>query len=120
MHPCQSQISSDFEKFSQKFDAFSRSFWDDRIKTKKSEAFSASYRMPLTSQWQGRGAGFTQRDYALRNASWRIFGIFAENKESEDRRGGFHDSLTVLRDGSDNKLQFDSEEEVAENIIYKI
>ena len=115
---CDFKVSESFEPFNQKYEAFCRSFWDETVKTMKSENFYASYRQPLTSQWKGRGAGFTQRDYALRNASWHIFDIFAENKASEDRREGFHDTLTVLRDGPDTKLEFESDEEAARNIKF--
>ena len=115
---CDFKVLHDFEKFSQKYDVFCRSFWDSTVKTAKSENFYSSYREPLTSQWKGRGAGFTQRDFALRNASWHIFDIFAENKAGEDRREGYHDTLTVLRDGPDTKLEFDSDEEAAKNIKY--
>lgn len=115
---CGFVVSANFERFSQKNEVFCRSFWDGRIKTPNSENFYKSYRKPLTSQWKGRGNGFAQRDFALRNASWHIFDIFAENKESEDRREGFHDPLTVLRDGPDTQLKFDSEEEAAKNIKF--
>ena len=115
---CDFKVLNDFEKFSQKYDVFCRSFWDSTVKTAKSENFYSSYREPLTSQWKGRGAGFTQRDFALRNASWHIFDIFAENKANEDRREGYHDTLTVLRGGPDTKLEFDSDEEAAKNIRY--
>ena len=115
---CDFKVSNHFEKFSQKYDAFCRSFWDSNIRTARSESFYASYRKPLLSQWQGRGAGFTQRDFALRNASWHIFDIFAENKADQDRREGYHDTLTVLRDGPDTKLEFNSREEAAKNIKY--
>lgn len=114
---CDFKMLPHFQRFNQKNDVFCRSFWDDKIKSRQTEAFYTSYRTPLTSQWKGRGAGFSQRDYALRNASWHIMDIFAENKQdSEDRREGFHDTLSVLRDGPETKLEFESKDEAAWNI----
>ena len=62
-------ITDDFERFTQRNDIFTRAFWDDKVRNKKSDAFFASYRMEATPR---RGDGFTQRDFALRNASWLI------------------------------------------------
>lgn len=113
---CDFKIQPDFKRFNQKDEVFCRSWWDKTIRTKKSEHFYTSYRNPLSAQWQGRGPGFSQRDFALRNASWHITDIFAELKGGEDRREGFLDELSVLRDGPADKVAFDSEEEASRNI----
>jgi reductive dehalogenase len=60
--------------------------------------------------------GFTQRDYALRNAAWHVTDIFAELKEDGDRREGFLDEYTVLREGPDQKIEVESPEAMATEI----
>ena len=113
---CDFKVLPNFKKFSQKNEIFCRSWWDKTVRSSKSENFYTSYRKPLITQWQGRGKGFSQRDFALRNASWHIIDLFAESKENEDRREGFLDTLTALRDGPKIKMEFDSDAEAAANI----
>lgn len=48
------EVTSDFERFVQKNDIFSRAFWDDCVRTKQSDAFFVSYRMeaaPKRGDW---------------------------------------------------------------------
>lgn len=97
------EILDDFERFSQVDDVFSRSWWDPTIRTDKSERFYATYRRPL-EQWR-TAKGFTQRDYALRNAAWHVSDVFTEMYEDQGRRDGFQDPLSMLRDGADEKLE---------------
>ena len=92
-----------FERFSQVDDVFSRSFWDERIRDDKTDTFYATYRRPL-EKWR-KARGFQRRDYALRNAAWHVTDIFAELREDDDRRDGFLDPLSVLRDASDEKAE---------------
>ena len=87
------EVTDEFERFSQKYDVFRRSFWDDRIRTPKAERFYRTYRDTLDT-WR-TADGFTQRDYALRNASWHVSDLFTEYKEDEDRREGFIQSVLV-------------------------
>ncbi len=100
-------VLDDFERFSAVNDVFSRSWWDDTIKTPGSERFYATYRRPLT-QWR-KANGFTQRDYALRNAAWHVSDVFTEMHEPE-RRDGFLDPLSMLRDGPEDVLAPESPE----------
>lgn len=102
------EILDDFERFSQVDDVFSRSRWDPEIRDENADRFFATYRRPLT-KWR-RANGFTQRDYALRNASWHVADLFAEMYEHQDRRDGFLDPLSMLRDGSDERLEPESPE----------
>ena len=59
---------AEFERFSQVFDVFNRSGWDDGVRSEKSDAFWESYAQPL-HEWR-KARGFRRRDYALRNAAW--------------------------------------------------
>ncbi len=91
------EVDADFERFPQRMDVFSRSFWDDSIQSPKTARFYETYRTPLQS-WRTVD-GFTQRDYAVRNAAWHVPDILAELKEDEDRREGFLDEFSVHREG---------------------
>ena len=103
-------VLDDFERFSAVDDVFARSWWDDEIRTPKAETFYATYRRPLT-KWR-KANGFTQRDYALRNASWHVSDVFTEMYEPQ-RRDGFLDPLSMLRDGPSEPLASESPEDAA-------
>jgi reductive dehalogenase len=89
------EVLPTFRRFSQRFDVFNRSLWDKRIRSDKTVRFYETYAKPL-AEWRGID-GYTQKDYALRNASWHVTDLFAEFKEHEDRREGFLDEFTVQR-----------------------
>jgi len=90
-----------FKRFSQRNDIYCRSFWDPQVRSRKSELFYETYRKPLKHFRDVDG--FTQNDYSVRNASWYVSDIFAERFENADRREGFLDEFTVLRDAADEK-----------------
>lgn len=90
-------VGPTFQRFSQKDDIFCRSFWDPEVRSDRSDMFYETYRTPRM-RWRDV-EGFTQRDYALRNASWHVTDVFAELRETTDRREGFLDPYTVLREG---------------------
>ena len=77
-------------RFSQMNDIFTRAFWDERVRTKDSDAFFASYRMEAAPR---RGDGFTQKDFALRNAAWLISDIVSERSAAEGLREGFQGAI---------------------------
>ncbi|MCV2891039.1 4Fe-4S double cluster binding domain-containing protein [Ruegeria aquimaris] len=79
-------VTEDFERFSQRNDVFTRAMWDDGVKSKQTQSFFASYRMEAIPR---RGDGFTQRDFALRNASWLISDVVTNRHAAEGRREGF-------------------------------
>jgi epoxyqueuosine reductase len=107
-------ILDTFQRFSQRNDVFSRSFWDPTVRSKKSELFYKTYRKPLKN-WR-KAEGFTQKDYALRNAAWHVTDIFAEMKEAEDRREGFLDEFSIQRNGPDTKTAVGSPQEMSAEI----
>jgi len=63
------KITRDFQRFTQHNDVFSRANWDDTVRSKHTDGFFNSFRMQATPR---RGNGFSQRDFALRNATWLI------------------------------------------------
>jgi hypothetical protein len=54
------EVLPNFQRFNQKDDLFRRSWWDERIRSAKSQLFYATYREPLKS-WR-KADGFTQKD----------------------------------------------------------
>ena len=108
------EMMDNFERFHQKNDVFRRSWWDESIHSEKAQLFYSTYRDPLKS-WR-QADGFTQKDYAFRNATWHVSDIFTEMKENEDRREGFSDAFTLLRDVAKEKILFDSPQAAADEI----
>jgi ferredoxin len=108
------EVLDDFERFSQKDDIYSRAFWDPEIRSEKTDRFFETYRTPL-KVWK-TVEGFTQRDYALRNASWHLPDFFADLKESQNRREGFLDPFSVLREGPDQRVPVDSPEVMSREV----
>lgn len=107
-------VQPDFERFAQKNDVFRRSWWDERIKSAKARIFYDTYRDPL--EFSRKADGFTQKDYALRNAAWLVSDIFTELKKDEDRREGFSDTLTSQQDVAKEKITFTSIDEASNEI----
>jgi len=79
-------VTRDFERFEQRDDIFTRAFWDDTVRSKRSLAFFQSHRMKVKPR---RGDGFARRDFALRNASWLISDIISNRSAAQGRREGF-------------------------------
>ncbi|MEM7346334.1 MAG: reductive dehalogenase, partial [Chloroflexota bacterium] len=108
------EITDDFQRFSQRNDVFCRSFWDPSIRSEKSMTFYETYRKPL-KRWR-KAEGFTQKDYAVRNAAWHVIDIFTEMKEDQDRREGFLDEFSLQRDGPDERVAVESPEAMSQEI----
>ncbi len=107
-------IQPDFTRFNQRDDVFRRSWWDDRVKNEKTKLFYETYRKPLTTWRTTRG--FTQKDYALRNAAWHVSDIFTELKQDQDRREGFSDEFTLFRDVAKERMDLGSPEDAATEV----
>ena len=80
------EIGPDFTRFDQINDIFSRAFWDDRVRSADSDAFFESYRLAPAAR---RADGFTQRDFAFRNAAWVISDMVSERAADRGLREGF-------------------------------
>ena len=107
-------MTKEFRRFNQKGDIFSRSFWDSTIRSKDSDKFYESYRLPL-DEWR-HVDGYHQKDFALRNAGWHVADFFAERLQNEDRREGFLDYLTAHRQGASEKREIDSSAQMSKEI----
>ena len=99
-------VSASFKGFSQVDDVFCRSQYDPEVKTPETQGFYDMYRRPLAN-WR-EAEGYEQFDYAFRNATWHVADIFAELREVDDRRDGFLDPLSLLRDGPEERIEFSS------------
>ena len=80
------EISRDFRPFRQIDDIFSRAFHDPRVRSPDAAAFFDSYRGAFRPR---RGDGFSQRDFALRNASWALSDLITNRTADQGRRQGF-------------------------------
>jgi len=108
------EIADDFVGFDQKNDVFRRSWWDDAIKSEKTKLFYATYSEPLKT-WR-KADGFTQKDFALRNASWHVSDILTEINKKDDRREGFSDAFTLQTAVADNKIDMGTEQQASDEI----
>lgn len=100
------EVLEGFQRFNQKDDVFRRSWWDERIRNEKTERFYNTYREPLEN-WRNAD-GFSQKDYALRNAAWHVSDVFTELKVDEDRREGFSDAFSIYQEIATEKQEFES------------
>ena len=106
------EVLDDFVRFDQKNDVFRRSWWDSSIKSKKTKLFYDTYREPLKA-WR-KADGYTQKDYALRNAAWHVSDLLTEINKDGDRREGFSDAFTLQTAVADNKIDMGSEQQTSE------
>ena len=107
-------LDEGFERFSQVDDVFSRSSWDERIRSEKSAKFYATYRRPMAN-WKS-APGFQQRDYAFRNAAWHVTDLIAAFDGESRNRDGFLDPLSALQDGPDERIQIGTPADAAKEI----
>ena len=98
------EITKDFERFTQRNDVFTRAFWDDTVRTKHTDAFFASYRMEAAPR---KGDGFTQRDFALRNAAWLISDVMTDRHADQGRREGFQAPISYDTPVAPDRLKVD-------------
>ncbi len=84
------EISDDFEPFSQINDMFTRAFWDESVRSKKTDAFFSGHRVAANPR---KADGFRQRDMALRNASWSVSGVISSRGRDEGKREGFQSPI---------------------------
>ena len=100
------EITNDFTRFNQMNDIFTRAFWDDSVRSKDTDAFFASYRMEAAPR---RGEGFSQRDFALRNAAWVVSDIIANRAADKGLREGFQGAIENDTPIAPEKVELGSE-----------
>jgi reductive dehalogenase len=101
------QVGEDFQRFDQRDDIYCRSQWDPEIMSDKAAAFFGGYFMPAA---RSRSTdGFSQRDYALRNAAWHVTNVLRDiHRGSTGRKEGFFDHFTSHEAGWPEPYPFDS------------
>jgi hypothetical protein len=107
------ETTPQFKRFSQRNDVFSRAFWDDTVRSAASQAFFASYRMEAIPR---RGDGFTQKDFALRNASWLISDIMTDRFAADGRREGFQAPISNDTPVAGEKVHFETPSAASANV----
>lgn len=98
------EVDENFEPFTQRDDMFSRAFWDESI---SSDATFAFFKGHMGSGYPRRAAGFTQKDIALRNASWSISDLVSSRSASEGKREGFQSPVEVASRVAKTKIEID-------------
>ena len=106
-------VTARFERFVQRNDIFSRAFWDSTVRSKKTDAFFASYRMDAAPR---KGDGFQQRDFALRNASWLMSDIISNRSASEGQREGFQAAIKSDTPVAKQQMLVDDSSEMSREI----
>ena len=107
------ELTPAFERFAQRNDVFTRAMWDDSVRSKQTDAFFASYRMEAAPR---RGDGFTQRDFALRNASWLISDVMTNRFAPDGRREGFQAPISYDTPVADQQVTVEDPADMAREI----
>ena len=109
------RVDDGFERFHQRDEIFCRSRWDPQVESGRAGAFYAGHDMP---QAKARNVdGYTQLDYALRNAAWHMTHALRDlDAKGEGRREGFNDAFTLHGPGSASRVAFNDPEQAAREI----
>lgn len=107
------QTTERFRRFTQRDDMFNRAFWDDDVRRPEMMEFFESYRVTPVSR---RADGFTQKDFALRNAAWAVSDEFSSRGESEGIREGFNALLQPTAEPATTRVDVDDPNAMATEI----
>jgi len=107
-------VSDDFKPFNQLDDMFTRAFWDESIKSQDADDFFNSYRMEFAPR---QGVGFSQKDFALRNATWSISDIISNRSNAAGMREGFQAPINYDTPVAKDKVEI--EDPVTESVEIK-
>ena len=67
-----------------------RATWDPVVDTEDAQAFYESYRVAPTVR---KGQGFSQQDFALRDASWAVSRVISDRAGDRGKREGFEAAI---------------------------
>ena len=84
------EVDTNFARFDQRNDIFTRAFWDETVRSADTDAFFESYRTAASPK---NTTGFATKDFALRNASWEISNIISERAATDGMREGFQSPI---------------------------
>ncbi len=87
------EVMNNFERFNQRNEMFCRSQWDTSVKSKKAIDW---FKSMLTNNLKFKNTdGFTQKDFALRNAGWTMANLAMERTQHLQRRDAFLDDISA-------------------------
>lgn len=110
----QFEITEEFERFNQRDEMFCRLQWDNTVRSKKAIDWFKSL---LTNNLAFKSTdGYTQKDFALRNAGWTFANLTVERTQHLERRDGFLDDITPYLKSSLTKMNVESAEEMSAEI----
>ena len=104
------EVTEEFERFSQRNDVFTRAFWDERVASAQTEQFFDSYRKAPSAR---KSDGFSQRDFALRNAAWLTSDIISERNASKGLREGFQAPIQPDTPVADQQVEIDDPQKMS-------
>ncbi len=107
------EVTDEFTPFAQRNDIFTRAFWDESVKSKFTQKFFASYRMEAAPR---RGDGFSQRDFALRNAAWLVSDVVSNRRAADGMREGFQAPIQPDTPVATDALEVDDPAKMAAEI----
>lgn len=107
------RIDRSFQPFNQMNDIFTRAFWDPAVRSEHTDAFFASYRIDAAPR---RGEGFSQKDFALRNAAWTLSDLISDRGGANGTREGFQAPINSERPIASTKAELGSPEQEAAEI----
>ena len=109
------EVGADFQRFDQRDEIYCRSQWDAEVRSDKAKRFFQGYFMPDARS--RRSDGFSQRDYALRNAAWHVTNVLRDiNRPETGRKEGFFDHFTSHEPGWPEPFAFDSPEQATADV----
>ena len=109
------QVGADFEQFEQKNEIYCRAEWDAHIGTKKALDFFKGYFMPNARA--RKTDGFSQRDYALRNAAWHVTNVLRDiNRNQGGRKEGFFDHFSSHEEGWPEPYPYANDQEATSDV----
>ncbi|MGE0485542.1 MAG: reductive dehalogenase domain-containing protein [Gammaproteobacteria bacterium] len=109
------EVQEDFERFDQRDEIYCRSEWDPTVGNAKARDFFRGYYMPNARA--RRTDGFSQRDYALRNAAWHVTNVLRDlHRETQGRKEGFFDPFSSHEQGWPEPFAFASAAEATADL----
>lgn len=108
------EVTDDFQPFNACNDVFARAQWDPKIHSAK--AMNWFYAMLGLNVKYKSTDGYTQKDYALRNAGWVMANLMMERSASQNRHDGFLDDYKAYMKPAKQKVAVDSLENMSSEI----
>lgn len=107
-------VGADFQPFNACNDVFARAQWDSRIRSVKTMNWFYSM-LGLNVKFKNTD-GYTQKDFALRNAGWVMANLMMERSATHNRHDGFLDDYKEYMKPAKQKVAVDSLENMSAEI----